>query len=91
MKRLEPLLETVKSAPMDQSFKSDASLLVTECLIRAIEARTAGAKKAPEAERLQAVQNSTAAGLHPDAHIFTKCCCGLRRTRPASAMRMATW
>ncbi len=63
MKRLDPLLETVKSAPMDQSFKSDASLLVTECLIRAIEARTAGAKKAPEAERLQAVQNSARQGF----------------------------
>ena len=34
-----------------QSFKSDASLLVTECFIRAIEARTAGSSKAPEAER----------------------------------------
>jgi tetratricopeptide (TPR) repeat protein len=63
MKRLEPLLETVKAAPMDQNFKSDASLLVTECLIRAIEARTAGSKKAPEAERLQAVQNSAQQGF----------------------------
>jgi tetratricopeptide (TPR) repeat protein len=63
MKRLDPLLETVKSAPMDQSFKSDASLLVTECLIRAIEARTAGARKAPEAERLQMVQNSARQGF----------------------------
>ena len=72
MKRLEPLLESVKTAPMDQSFKSDASLLVTECFIRAIEARTAGSKKAPEAERLQAVQNSTAAGLHPD-DVFLRC------------------
>jgi tetratricopeptide (TPR) repeat protein len=63
MKRLEPLLEAVKMAPMDQSFKSDASLLLTECLIRAIEARTAGSKKAPEAERLQAVQNSAKQGF----------------------------
>lgn len=63
MKRLDPLLEAVKSAPMDQSFKSDASLLVTECLIRAIEARTAGGKKAPEAERLQMVQNSARQGF----------------------------
>ena len=54
---------------MDQSFKSDVSLLVTECFIRAIEARTAGSNKAPEAERQQAVENSAAAGLHPD-HLF---------------------
>ena len=48
MKRLEPLLDTVKTAPMDESFKSDASLLVTECFIRAIEARTTGSAKAPK-------------------------------------------
>lgn len=63
MKHLEPLLETVKSAPMDQSFKSDVSLLATECFIRAIEARTAGSKKAPETERAQAVQNSVQQGF----------------------------
>jgi hypothetical protein len=63
MKHLEPLLETVKSAPMDQSFKSDVSLLVTECFIRAIEARTAGSKKSPEAERDQAIQNSARQGF----------------------------
>jgi hypothetical protein len=63
MKRLEPLLEMVKMAPMDQSFKSDASLLVTECFIRAIEARTAGSRKAPETERQQAVENSVRQGF----------------------------
>ena len=39
MKRLEPLLESVKGSPMDEAFKSDTSLLVTECLIRAVEIR----------------------------------------------------
>ncbi len=63
MKRLEPLLETVKAAPMDESFKSDVSLLVTECFIRAIEARTTGSSKAPEAEREQAVENSAQQGF----------------------------
>ncbi len=63
MKRIEPLLESVKTAPMDQSFKSDVSLLVTECFIRAIEARTTGSAKAPDAERVQAVENSTQQGF----------------------------
>lgn len=63
MKRLQPLLESVKPSPMDSSFKTDVSLLVTECFIRAIEARTAGSAKAPEAERLQAVQNSAEQGF----------------------------
>ena len=40
VKRLDPLLLTVKTAPMDDSFKNDTSLLVVECLIKAIEART---------------------------------------------------
>ena len=63
VKRLEPLLASVKTAPMDESFKSDVSLLVTECFIRAIEARTAGSAKAPETERMQAVQNSSQQGF----------------------------
>src|SRR5208282_3461006 len=36
-KRLEPLLGPVEKAPMDDAFKSHISLLVTECLVRAIE------------------------------------------------------
>ena len=40
LKRLQPLLLTVATAPMDESFKNDIGLLVDECLIRAIEART---------------------------------------------------
>jgi Tetratricopeptide repeat len=63
MKNVQPLLVTVKSAPMDQSFKSDASLLVTECFIRAIEARTSGSAKSPEADRLQQVTNSMQQGF----------------------------
>ncbi len=47
-KRLEPLLEDVKGAPMDEAFKSNISLLVTECLIRAVEERL---NKTAEAER----------------------------------------
>jgi len=62
IKRLDPLLETVKNAPMDASFKSSSSLLATESLIRAIEARTSGSSKAPEAERQQAVQESMEQG-----------------------------
>jgi len=41
VRRLEPLLESVASAPLDQSYKSDIGLLATESLIRAVEARTA--------------------------------------------------
>jgi tetratricopeptide (TPR) repeat protein len=43
IKSLEPLLNEVQNAPMEQSFKYDISLLVTESLVRAIEARFLGA------------------------------------------------
>jgi tetratricopeptide (TPR) repeat protein len=42
IKQLEPLLGEVQSAPMEQAFKYDISLLVTESLVRAIEARFLG-------------------------------------------------
>jgi tetratricopeptide (TPR) repeat protein len=47
-KRLEPLLAAVNNAPMDEAFKSNISLLVTECLVRAIEQQLT---KIPETER----------------------------------------
>jgi hypothetical protein len=60
--RLEPLLETVKLAPMEESFKADPSLLVTECLIRSIEARTLSGGKAPQPDQDRAVDESMAQG-----------------------------
>jgi Flp pilus assembly protein TadD len=62
VKSLDPLLETVKNAPMDESFKSDSSLLLTECFIRAVEART-GFVRATEGERQQAVEASMEQGF----------------------------
>ena len=60
---LQPLLVSVKNAPMDDSFKTDASLLATECLIRAIEARTTGSSKTPEIERQKLVEQSAEQGF----------------------------
>ncbi len=58
-KRLEPLLGTVENAPMDDAFKSNISLLVTECLIRAIEVRLA---KIPDAERAKSLDEADKEG-----------------------------
>ncbi len=63
MKRLSPLLETVKTAPMDQSFKSNIELLLTESLIQAIEARTLNGGKASEVQRQHAVETSMQQGF----------------------------
>jgi tetratricopeptide (TPR) repeat protein len=56
---LEPLLADVKNAPMDDAFKSNISLLVTECLVRAIEQRLS---KVPEAERAKNIEEADKEG-----------------------------
>jgi len=64
LKRLEPLLLTVATAPMDESFKNDIGLLVNESLIRAIEARTLNVTgKAAETVRLQAAKAAVNEGF----------------------------
>ncbi|HKD80425.1 MAG TPA: hypothetical protein VKH81_12080 [Candidatus Angelobacter sp.] len=66
IKALEPLLPDLYNAPMAQPFKSDISLLVNECLIRAIEARMSipkvisKKKKESESERNAARQAAEA-------------------------------
>jgi tetratricopeptide (TPR) repeat protein len=62
IKRIEPLLQSVKRAPLEENFKTDISLLVTECLVRAIEIRTTGNKQTAEAMRTQAVDDAVRQG-----------------------------
>lgn len=70
LKRLEPLLAYVQRAPMDESYKRDVSLLVTESLIRAIEARTLQDGKAPETQRRESVQASVEEGFILTPHFY---------------------
>jgi len=63
IKRISPILDTISDAPLDDSYKKDASLLVTECIIRAIEARLIGGSKGPEAPREAAIQESMQEGF----------------------------
>ena len=67
IKRIEPLLQSVKRAPLEEGFKSDISLLVTECLVRAIEIRTLGNKQTAEAMRLAGSGRCGEARVCPDA------------------------
>jgi len=60
---LTPLMDALKLAPMDESFKSDPVLLVTECVIRAIEARTGEGGKAAVADQQRAVERSMDQGF----------------------------
>lgn len=65
MERIQPLLRGVSDAPIDFAFKSDVEALLTECLIKAIEAhlytlpeappkRPAASKSRAELEQYQA-------------------------------------
>jgi len=65
--RLEPLLGPVQNAPMDEAFKSNASLLTTECLIRAIEIRMS---KIPEAEQERGVDEAEKEGFVLTRYFF---------------------
>jgi hypothetical protein len=71
VKRLEPLLASVKRAPLEDSFKNDISLLVTECMVRAIEIRTMGTKQTAEAMRLQAVDDAVKQGYILTKYFYT--------------------
>jgi len=63
MKRIEPLLESVKNAPLDEAFRTDVSLLVTESMVRATEIRLQGGSKTPEAVRSDDVEKSMEQGF----------------------------
>jgi len=68
LKRLQPLLALVQSAPLEESHKSDIGLLVTESLIRAVEARSASSPKErdsreAEARRKEALDSAVTSGF----------------------------
>ncbi len=63
VKRISPILETVANSPLDESYKKDASLLITESIIRAIEARLTGGPIGPEAEKQAAMQAAMSEGF----------------------------
>jgi tetratricopeptide (TPR) repeat protein len=86
MNRLQPLLTAVQSAPMDDAFKTSISLLVTECMIRAIELRTDSTKN--EDQRKQALNDDDSDGyvltrsFYDELAAFEKDPSGLRNAYP---------
>ena len=50
MQTLKPLLQIVANAPLDDKFKTDIALLVTESLIRAVEIRSTPVARVAESE-----------------------------------------
>jgi tetratricopeptide (TPR) repeat protein len=63
LERLSPILKSVRNAPMSPEYKTDMGLLVIECLIRAIEARTPLNAKLPDKDRIALVHQDEAQGF----------------------------
>ena len=63
LQRLKPLLMPLQKAPMSEDYKLDTGLLVVECLIRAIEARTPTDPKLPAKDRQALVQRDQEEGF----------------------------
>jgi len=60
---LKPILIPLQKAPMAEDYKLDTGLLVIECLIRAIEARTPHDSKLPAKDRQEMIQHDQAEGF----------------------------
>jgi hypothetical protein len=77
MQTLKPLLQTVATAPLDDKFKSDIALLVTESLIRAVEIRTtpsayvAGEERKEREKRIEAVRSHAVDGAMQQGFVLT--------------------
>ncbi len=72
LQRLSPLLESVKSAPLEESYRFDMGLLLTESLIKAIEARLLGGLKGPDKPKEQLAWNSTRQGFILTSYFYAK-------------------
>ena len=62
MLRVAPILKTVQNAPLDESHKKDVSLLLTESLIRAVEARLAASGRNAEPVRRREADKAMSEG-----------------------------
>ncbi len=70
--RLSPLLESVQGAPLEDAYRFDMGMLLTESLIRAIEARLLGGPKAAEKPKEQLAWDSTRQGFILTEYFYKK-------------------
>ena len=64
MTPLKPLLQTVQNAPLDDKFKTDIALLVTESVIRAVEIRTEPTIRVPNENKKERDKRIEAIRMH---------------------------
>src|SRR5208283_1119145 len=72
LQRLQPILKPLQRAPMAEEYKTDMGLLVIECLIKAIEARTPSGPKLPETARMALVHNDEAQGFVLTGYFYSQ-------------------
>jgi tetratricopeptide (TPR) repeat protein len=70
MARFEPLMQAVQSAPIDETYKRDATLLLTESLIRAIEARLLAAPG--DGKQIEAARSAKAEEAMKEGFVLTR-------------------
>jgi tetratricopeptide (TPR) repeat protein len=72
LERLSPLLDSVKRAPLEESYRFDMGLLLTESLIKAIEARLLGGIKGPDKPKEQLAWDFTRQGFILTRYFYDK-------------------
>jgi tetratricopeptide (TPR) repeat protein len=64
MQPLKPILQIVQNAPLDEKFKTDIALLVTESVIRAVEIRTEPVIRVPNEDKKEREKRIEAVRMH---------------------------
>jgi tetratricopeptide (TPR) repeat protein len=72
LERLSPLLESVKRSSLDDSYRFDMGLLLTESLIKAVEARLLGGPKGPDEPKEQYAWDATREGFILTRYFYDK-------------------
>ena len=72
LQRISPLLDSVKQSPLEESYRFDMGLLLTESLIKAIEARQLGGLKGPSKPKEQLAWTSTRQGFILTEYFYNK-------------------
>ncbi len=85
--RLLPLLKTVSDAPIDFTYKSDIVALTTECLIKAIEARTMDVGIAKPSNKAVGKQRTEMDGFNQSLADYERKAEAVRRTQVAHDMQ----
>jgi tetratricopeptide (TPR) repeat protein len=87
MERLQPLLKAVQDAPIDYTYKTEIVPLITECLIKAVEARTMDVRIAKPAKPTAVKQRAEIEQYNADLSAYDREAEATRRKAVDLAMR----